>query len=100
MKHFQGSELQNYLTKIISNDLTCAIKPQYVDNLPRAIKGTRVVREIMESRILRVDKDWLIDQLELRGLLDRDIEQLSGGELQRFAIAVAMGRNANVFISF
>ena len=38
--HFRGSELQNYFTKLLEDDLKACIKPQYVDQIPRAVKGT------------------------------------------------------------
>jgi len=31
--HFRGSELQNYLTKILEDDLKVLIKSQYVDQI-------------------------------------------------------------------
>lgn len=40
LNHFRGSELQNYFTKILEDDLKALIKPQYVDQIPRAVKGT------------------------------------------------------------
>ncbi|RPA82856.1 P-loop containing nucleoside triphosphate hydrolase protein [Ascobolus immersus RN42] len=40
----------------------------------------------------------MIDVLELKAVLDRDVDQLSGGELQRFAIAVACVQKADVYM--
>ncbi|PUU75504.1 ATP-binding cassette sub-family e member 1 [Tuber borchii] len=40
----------------------------------------------------------MIDVLDLRPVLDREVEQLSGGELQRFAIAVACVQKADVYM--
>ena len=39
-QHFRGSELQNYFTKLLEDELKAIIKPQYVDHIPRAVKGT------------------------------------------------------------
>jgi ATP-binding cassette subfamily E protein 1 len=39
LKYFQGSELQNYLTRMLENNLKSANKPQYVDSIPRVVKG-------------------------------------------------------------
>ncbi|KAK3737842.1 hypothetical protein QZH41_004782 [Actinostola sp. cb2023] len=36
--HFRGSELQNYFTKILEDNLKAIIKPQYVDQIPKAVK--------------------------------------------------------------
>lgn len=38
--YFRGSELQNYFTKVLEDDLKTVIKPQYVDQIPKAVKGT------------------------------------------------------------
>lgn len=35
---FRGSELQNFFTKILEDNLKAVIKPQYVDQIPKAIK--------------------------------------------------------------
>lgn len=32
--------MQNYFTKILEDDLKALIKPQYVDQIPKAVKGT------------------------------------------------------------
>ena len=40
LTYFRGSELQNYFTKVLEDDLKTVIKPQYVDQIPKAIKGT------------------------------------------------------------
>jgi len=38
LTYFRGSELQNFFTKILEDDLKAIIKPQYVDQIPRAVK--------------------------------------------------------------
>jgi len=40
LSHFSGSELQNYLTKILKDDLKTLIKPRYVDQISKTAKGT------------------------------------------------------------
>ena len=39
LKYFKGSELQNYLTKMLELTYVPAIKPQYVDSIPKTAKG-------------------------------------------------------------
>lgn len=38
----------------------------------------------------------IVDMLDLTNVMDRNIEDLSGGELQRFAIALVCIQNADV----
>lgn len=54
IKYFRGSELQNYFTKMLEDDIKAIIKPQYVDNIPRAIKGP--VQKVGELLKLRMEK--------------------------------------------
>lgn len=46
--HFRGSELQNYFTKILEDTMKATIKPQYVDHIPRAVKGK--VADILKQK--------------------------------------------------
>ena len=39
LQNFRGSELQNYFTRILEDDLVATVKPQYVDNIPKAIRS-------------------------------------------------------------
>lgn len=42
MTYFRGSELQNYFTKILEDDLRAIVKPQYVDQIPKTVKVNEV----------------------------------------------------------
>ena len=61
-------------------------------------------REILESMQLDSkaeldNKQTLCDTLELNKVLTREVGQLSGGELQRFAIAMTCIQRADVYVS-
>ncbi|VDP50454.1 unnamed protein product [Soboliphyme baturini] len=94
--HFRGSELQNYFTKILEDNLRAMIKPQYVDQIPQAAKGT--VREMVDKKDDLHRKKEVCEHLELHHLLDRNIADLSGGELQRFAIAMVCIQKADIYM--
>ncbi|CAI4058111.1 hypothetical protein SKDZ_04G3160 [Saccharomyces kudriavzevii ZP591] len=101
IRYFRGSELQNYFTKMLEDDIKAIIKPQYVDNIPRAIKGP--VQKVGELLKLRMEKTpevvkRYIKILQLENVLKRDIEKLSGGELQRFAIGMSCVQEADVYM--
>jgi len=61
--YFRGNELQNYFTKILEDNLKAIIKPQYVDQIPKAVKGT--VAEMMKKKDERDVGKAMIDLLEL-----------------------------------
>lgn len=94
--YFRGSELQNYFTRILEDNLKAIIKPQYVDHIPKAVKGK--VGEIMTSKNQRNNLEWALTELDLNHVKERDVEVLSGGELQRFAIAVVVVQSADVYM--
>lgn len=94
--NFRGSELQNYFTRILEDNLKAIIKPQYVDHIPKAVKGK--VGEIMSSKNQRNNMEMAMTELDLNHVSGREIEVLSGGELQRFAIAVVVVQEADVYM--
>eukprot|EP00027_Filamoeba_sp_ATCC50430_P000985 CAMPEP_0168556752 /NCGR_PEP_ID=MMETSP0413-20121227/9051_1 /TAXON_ID=136452 /ORGANISM="Filamoeba nolandi, Strain NC-AS-23-1" /LENGTH=600 /DNA_ID=CAMNT_0008587721 /DNA_START=58 /DNA_END=1860 /DNA_ORIENTATION=- len=96
LTYFRGSELQNYFTKILEDNLRAIIKPQYVDHIPRAVKGT--VDKILSGKDEKKNKETIMKQLDLEKVLNRDVGDLSGGELQRFAIAVVCVQEADVYM--
>ncbi|GAB0134826.1 Fe-S cluster-binding ribosome biosynthesis protein [Epichloe bromicola] len=100
IKHFRGSELQNYFTKLLEDDLKAVVKPQYVDQIPKAVRGPeKSVKALISSRAsLNSNMKEVADVLELNHIMDRDITLLSGGELQRFAIGTVCVQNADVYM--
>lgn len=74
------------------------IKPQYVDHIPKAIKGSMSVSQMLDSKLELNNKQKMCDELELNHVLDREIVHLSGGELQRFAIAMSCIQKADVYV--
>ncbi|CAA2999331.1 ABC transporter E family member 2 [Olea europaea subsp. europaea] len=96
LTYFRGSELQNYFTRILEDNLKAVMKPQYVDHIPKAIQGN--VGQALEERDERAMKAELCFDLELNQVMDRNVGELSGGELQRFAIAVATVLNADIYM--
>ena len=88
--------MQNYFTKILEDHLKAIIKPQYVDQIPKAVKGT--VGKILEQRNEMNNLEDVTDQFDLKDVIDREVENLSGGELQRFACAVTCIRKSDIFM--
>lgn len=96
LAYFRGSELQNYFTKILEDNLKALIKPQYVDQIPRAVKGP--VGVVLDRKDERKNQEIICDMLDLTNIKDREIQALSGGELQRFAIAITCIQNGDIFM--
>lgn len=96
IQYYRGSSLQDYFQKISEKKLRVSSKPQYVDKIPKAVTGKAgdLLEKVDERKIL----EQLIDELELRKIWDRPLDVLSGGELQRVAIAAALSRDADVYL--
>ena len=95
ISYFKGSQLQSYFKKLSKSELKVVHKPQMVDLLPKFVKGN--VQKLMESVDERGAMDEVINALELKSILQRDISKLSGGELQRVAIGAAVLREADFY---
>ncbi len=96
IRRFRGSELQVYFSKLADGKLRTAHKIQYVDLVPKHVKGT--VGQLLEKADERgVAKD-LAQELGLDKLWDRDIRKLSGGELQKLLVAAVLSKDADVYV--
>ncbi len=88
-------ELRDFLSDLSESKVKVALKPQYVDNIPKVFKGN--VGKLLSSVDERNLYDEMIDKFELRHLLERELSQLSGGELQRVAICATLLKDAEVY---
>jgi ATP-binding cassette subfamily E protein 1 len=96
IRHYRGSILQEYFQKLSEGNIRTVHKPQYVDVIPRGLTGT--VRTLLEKVDETDQLKELLLRFELTSVADRVVTALSGGELQRFAIAAAFARNADVYL--
>ena len=83
---------------MLEDNLKALVKPQYVDHIPKAMKGNLTVSQMLDSKLERDNKSKICDDLELNHVLDREVGHLSGGELQRFAIAMSCIQKADVYV--
>jgi ATP-binding cassette subfamily E protein 1 len=95
LEKYAGTEMHNHLKLVASGGVTASVKPQYVDALPRVHKGN--VRELLERIGDPSSLETLIDILDIETCLERELENLSGGELQRVAICATMLKDADIY---
>ncbi len=94
---FKGTVLQNYFNKLEKGEIKVAYKPQQITNIPKVFNGA--VKELL----LKINSNEKIieevaQKLNIIKILDRDIKVLSGGELQRVAIAASCLKDANFYV--
>jgi len=95
IKSFRGTELQTYLSKIASREIKCIVKIQYVGYARSVLKGT--VKELLMKADERGLYRDVVDKLNLHSILDRNVRELSGGELQKFLIAGVLLKEADAY---
>lgn len=95
IQHFRGSTLQEYFQRMSEKHLKTVHKPQYVDKIPKIITGK--VGDVLEKVNERDKLKAITEQLQLGTIWNRKLNVLSGGELQRVAVAAALCRDADVY---
>lgn len=93
---FKGSELQQYFIDMFNNKLSVVYKPQNITLIPKHVSGK--VYDLLKKNDTDDRLDKIIEELNLKEILDRNLSVLSGGEVQRVAIAAAYLKNADVYL--
>lgn len=96
IKRFKGSETQKFFDKIKKGEIKISYKPQEVDQIPKTYSGT--VRHLLEKVDEKKEFKETVDKFDLNHVLDSEVKTLSGGELQRVAIAAAFLKKANFYV--
>jgi ATP-binding cassette subfamily E protein 1 len=94
VKAFRGSEIQNYLERLVATKIKAVRKPQNVEEFS---KYDVTVKEILLKADERHKYEKIIHALNLKNILDRKLSTLSGGELQRVIIAISIIQDADVY---
>ncbi len=95
-KKYRGTGLQGHIEKLASGDVNAAFKPQKVEAIPEVYDGN--VRDLLEENRERLSVEEVADRLDIEKLLDRELGQLSGGELQRVAIASTLLKDRDIYM--
>jgi len=96
IQHFRGSTLQEYFQRLSKGNMKVVHKPQYVDRISRVVSGK--VGELLEKVDERNKLGQLTEKLQLETIWNRNLKVLSGGELQRVAVAASICREADVYL--
>jgi len=91
---FKGTELQAYFERLRDGKVRVSYKPQEIEAIPKMFSGT--VRELL-GRIDRERVEEIAETVGIAHLLDREVNKLSGGELQLLAVAAAIMKGADLY---
>jgi len=96
LNRFKGTQLYTYFYDLYYNKLKVVLKIQYIEYIPKYVKGVprSILMKVDERGIMRD----IVTLLNMEYMLDKDISILSGGELQKLAVAVALAKDNDVYI--
>ncbi|WMW21838.1 ribosome biogenesis/translation initiation ATPase RLI [Methanolobus mangrovi] len=95
LEYYAGTALYDYFSDVADGEIKVSQKPQYVDMIPKAFKGK--TSELLDKTDERGKLPELVERLNLSHVLDHKITELSGGELQRVAIAACAAKDADFY---
>jgi len=95
LEYYSGTELKSHFEKIKDNKISASIKPQQVYNIAEMFDGTG--KELLEKYDERGVTNQLIKALSLQNSVEQNVRELSGGELQRLAVAVASAKDTDFY---
>ena len=95
LKYYSGTELKQHFEKIKQQQIRASIKPQQVHHIAQAFDGTG--KELIEKYDERGVSRELIKELGLENSVDQSLKELSGGELQRIAVAAAASKDTEFY---
>ena len=87
-------ETRRYIQQT-GKEIRVSMKPQYVDKLRSAFKGK--VKDLLLEVCGKASLPKVSKLFNISAILDRDVSNLSGGELQKTAIAVAYLKDADIY---
>ncbi|MFW9900298.1 MAG: ribosome biogenesis/translation initiation ATPase RLI [Candidatus Thorarchaeota archaeon] len=96
IEYFKGSELHQYFIDIQEENTRIVHKPQNITVIPKFVSGK--VIDLLKKNDVGEQLDQISGDLNLTEILDREISVLSGGELQRVAIAAAYLKDGDIYL--
>ncbi len=95
LNNFRGKSIAKYFEELYFKKIKISQKPQYIGLIKKKFKG-KVSNLIKKFNVEKVIE--LLRSLNSEYLLERRIEDLSGGELQKLLVCLALSKDANVFL--
>ncbi|NCP71856.1 ribosome biogenesis/translation initiation ATPase RLI [archaeon] len=96
IEYYRGKNIQKNFIEIKEKKLSFAYKIQKVEEIPKVFKKS--IKELLEN--ISKDKEYyekIIKELEIEKLLLKTPTEVSGGELQRIAIAACLLKDAQIY---
>ena len=95
-ERFSHSVIGDYFIDLQNKNVKVSYKPQRVELLSKVYHG-KIVKNLISKGDERNLGKMLISELAFEALLNRKVDDLSGGELQKLAIIACLTKDANVY---
>ena len=92
--YYAGTDIQKHFRGVADEKIRVALKPQYVDRIPKMFDGT--LRELLEKVASTEKVNELAEKINITSL-DKKVSKISGGELQKGAIAATILKEADLY---
>jgi ATP-binding cassette subfamily E protein 1 len=96
LAYFKGTESQVFFERLAKGQIKVSYKPQHIDAIQKAGKGK--VRDLLKKVDETGKMDDVAKALDLNRILNNDLATVSGGEMQRIAIAATVLKKADLYI--
>jgi ATP-binding cassette subfamily E protein 1 len=96
LRYLSGREMKEHFERIAAGEMRVSLKPQAVYKLPEAWR--RETELLLKQMDERKALDEVVETLNLREALKKKVPDLSGGELQRVAVAAAALKDADLYL--
>lgn len=96
LRRFRGTELYNHFRDLVDKKIRVIHKIQRIELILKYVKGS--VREVLSRVDERGVLKDLVEILDMSSLMSKSIRELSGGELQKIAIAAALSRQGDLYL--
>ena len=96
VKRFANSIMGDYFRGLYDGTKKTVLKDQNIDMIPRVVEGT--IGEALKKRDPQGMLDEISAEMGLENSLSKEVKSCSGGELQRFAVAATLLRDADVYL--
>ena len=92
--YYAGTDIQKHFVGLSDDKIKVALKPQYVDRIPKMFDGT--LRELLENVASTEKVNEFAEKINITSL-DKKVSKISGGELQKGAIAATLLKEADLY---
>ncbi len=95
INYYKGKELQQTFIDIAEKKMKVAYKPQNINGIKETVTGK--VIDLLKKVDERNKLEEVVKLLKMQNMINKEVSTLSGGELQKVAIAATIIKKASIY---